>query len=236
MKVTAIVQARMSSQRFPGKVMYDVEGKPLLQYLLERLAHCRSLDKVVVATSTDPSDTVIADFCKRQTIDCYRGSLLNVVERFMNVLATFHLDAFLRVSGDSPLLDPALVDKAIRLFEEGHYEIVTNVMERTYPPGESVEVVQTGAFEKGYALLKDAEDFEHVTKIFYKNPALFRIFNIESKRPYRDIRLSVDTPHDMHVFVEIIGRMDKPHWQYNMEQIVSIYRDVLQVTKGTRRA
>ena len=100
MKIGTIVQARMSSQRFPNKVLYEVAGKPLLQYLLERLEHCNCLDAIVVATSVDDSDTPIAEYCQQHSMACYRGPLANVAGRFNQVLDIYQFDGFVRVNGD----------------------------------------------------------------------------------------------------------------------------------------
>ena len=109
------VQARMTSQRLPGKVMLEVAGRPVLAYLLERLAHCQRTSMVVVLTSRDPSDDAVADFCQRQGLECFRGDLHNVARRFADALDHYGVEGFVRISGDSPLLDQALVDQCLSL-------------------------------------------------------------------------------------------------------------------------
>jgi spore coat polysaccharide biosynthesis protein SpsF len=225
-KITAIIQARMSSKRFPGKTLHPVAGKPLLQYLLERLARCERLGQWVVATSTDSSDDAIAQFCREKSVPCFRGSLENVAERILKAVEHQDLEAFVRVNGDSPLLDPALIDKAIQFFFSGDYDLVTNVMERTYPRGQSVEVARVKAFRKAYALAQSPEELEHVTQAFYTNASSFKILNIRAERSYEGLRLVVDTPEDMAAFTRIIARMDRPHWLYGLDQIVTLYREL----------
>src|SRR5688500_16406077 len=115
----AIVQARMSSSRLPGKVLREEGGKQLLGYLLERVGRCSCLGGVVVATSTEAADDPVARYCAEQGVPCCRGPLEDVAGRFVRVLERYPEEAFVRLTADSPLLDPALVERAAALFEEG---------------------------------------------------------------------------------------------------------------------
>ena len=222
-KIGAIVQARMSSQRFPNKVLYEVDGKPMLQYLLERLQHCNCLDALVVATSVDDSDTPIAEHCRQHGVACYRGSLLNVAGRFNQVLDVYQFDAFVRVNGDSPLLDQRLIEKGVGVFIVGDFDIVTNAQERTYPKGQTVEVLRSDTFRYGYELMRAEDEFEHVTPYFYKHPEDFRIHNFALPQNISAIRLSVDTQEDMDTFAAIVSRMEGPHWEYTLDDILEIH-------------
>lgn len=226
MKIGAIIQARMNSQRLPGKVLRNIAGKPLLQYLLERTERCDGLDAVVVATSEEASDQPIVDFCRDFGAACMRGPLFDVAGRFKQVLDKCRFSAFVRVSADSPLLDQRLIDKAVKIFRQGDFEIVTNVLKRTYPTGQSVEVLNASTFMDGYKQMQNSEDREHLTKFFYKNYKNFRIFNFVSERDYSKQRLSVDTSKDLEIISSIIERMDRSHWQYDLEGILKIYREV----------
>lgn len=229
--IGAIVQTRMSSQRLAGKVLRQTAGKPLIQYLLERLKCCRRLEAVIVATSTHESDAPIADFCRHYGITCFRGSLLDVAGRFNAVLNEYSFEAFARVNGDSPLLDPALVDRGVDCLLNSEAEIVTNVLPRTYPRGQSVEVLRTQTFRRGYEQMHQADDLEHVTSFFYRNQQGFRIHNFESTQRYGRIQLAVDTEHDLRVFAAIVARMDRPHWEYGLTEIVRLYHESCKVSR-----
>lgn len=227
MKIGAIVQARMTSQRFPGKVLHDIAGKPMLTYLLERLKCCTSLDAIVVATSSDKLDETIYLLCERHDIPCYRGSLTNVAERFMKVLEVNPFDAFVRISGDSPLLDQRLVERGLEMIRNSsNYDVVTNVFPRTYPKGQSVEILRSGTFQAVYPLFREDEDREHVTTYFYKNKEKFKIFNFASETNNGNIQLSVDTPQDMSTVGKIISSMTKPHWEYTLDEILALHHRV----------
>src|SRR5579862_9583374 len=138
----------MTSQRLPGKSLRPLCGQPMLQYVLDRLSRLDVLSEAVVATSTDPSDDAIDEFCRRIGRPCFRGSLDNVAERFLQAALAHRLSAFVRVSGDSPLLDQRLVARGVALFTESGSDLTTNIFPRTYPAGMSVEVVRTETFER----------------------------------------------------------------------------------------
>ena len=226
LKIGTIVQARMSSQRLPGKVLNEVNGKPLLQYILERLEKCSTIKEFLIATSLEKSDDQIEEFCSKTHVPCYRGSLTDVASRFKEILEKERWDAFVRVNGDSPLIDQQLIDIGVNLFIDGNFDLVTNVFPRSYPPGQSVEIVRASTFKKIYSRMNDSDDFEHVTKFYYRNPKEFKIFNFTSLTDYSSAHLSVDTLQDMQVFSSIIKRMTRPHWDYHLEEVLEIYREI----------
>lgn len=226
MKIGAIVQARMSSERFPGKVLYEVGGKPLLQYLLERLERCTCLDTIVVATSVEASDNPIAEYCQQHGINHYRGHMTDVANRFKEASVKYRLDAFVRVNGDSPLLDQRLIEKGVSLFLGGDFDLVTNVMPRTYPRGQSVEVLRAATYRSAYARMKATEELEHITQYFYRHPEDFRIRNFSLKEDLSQVQLCVDTREDLDTFKTIVSRMDRPHWEYHLEDIIRIYHSL----------
>ena len=191
MQVAAVVQARMSSQRLPGKVLAQLAGRPALGWLLERLDGL----PVVVATSTDSSDDTVAAFCAERGVRYIRGPLDDVAGRFALVVEQLGLEAFVRVNGDSPLLDRRLVDRGLELFCETEPDLATNVFPRTFPRGQSVEVVRAETFFAARPEF-DAEDREHVTRFFYRHPERFRIENFAAPEPYDGPGHALDTPAD----------------------------------------
>jgi len=211
----------MSSQRLPGKVLRNVAGKPLLAYVLERLERARRLDTVVVATSIDPSDDPVAVFCADRGTACERGHPDDVAGRFVGVLDAFGFDAFVRVSGDSPLIDQRLVDDAVDRFEP-RCDLVSNVSPRTFPHGQSVEVVRSAVFRAAYARMRDPEDLEHVTRFFYRHEDEFAICRLTGERDLSGIQLAVDTAADLDAVSAILKRMKRPHWEYGVEEILEL--------------
>mgnify|MGYP001458967500 CR=1 FL=1 len=218
--IGAIVQARMSSIRFPGKVLYKVNGKPLLKYLIESLFQCSVIDQVVVATSIEQSDKPIVEFCQSIGVECYQGPLENVADRFAKLLEKYKFDAFVRICGDSPMLDYRLVSRAVSYFNNGEFDIVTNTLKRTFPKGQSIEIVNRDVFKTAYPLMKTRIEKEHVTKYFYLNVEKFNIYNFESGEDLGKVQLSVDTTKDMLKFKTILTSMERPHWQYTFKDIL----------------
>jgi spore coat polysaccharide biosynthesis protein SpsF (cytidylyltransferase family) len=227
MQISAIVQARMSSERLPGKVLRMANGKPMIEYLIKRLRQSEKIDRIIVVTSTEESDLPIVDYCARNNVECFRGSLNNVAERFKSVIEKYKIDHFIRICADSPLIDPDVIDRGIDEFENGDHEIVTNVLKRTFPKGQSFEIFRTSTFMKGYKNMETAEELEHVTSHFYKKPGEFSICNIESGVADRSkINLSVDTIEDFEVFLSILDKMGRPFLDYGWEEIVDIHRSI----------
>jgi spore coat polysaccharide biosynthesis protein SpsF len=220
----AIVQARCSSSRLPGKVLLSVNGQPMLDYLLQRLARCRGLGTIVLATSLEPSDDALESFAAQRRIACVRGPLDDVAARFRLVLQATRAPAFVRVNGDSPLLDPVLVDRVVALFREGGVDLATNVHVRSFPKGQSVEVLDTATFVATSQAYVSVSDREHVTPFYYANAQRFRIRNLDSGRALGEMRMVIDTQEDLERFRAVLARMDRPHWKYGLDELISLYQ------------
>lgn len=192
----AIVQARFSSVRMPGKVLRSLLGRPLLHWVIDSVRHAHKVKRVVVATSTDTSDDGIEALCGSLGVTCYRGSLTDVASRFLLALEREKAPAFLRVSGDSPALDPSLIDTGINLYATENWDLVTNVFPRTFPKGQSIEVINASTFRTISKLFTNPSEREHVTKYFYENSDTFRIVSFTSGRNLGGVQLSVDTEED----------------------------------------
>ena len=195
--IRIFVQARMSSRRFPGKVLAALAGRPLIDHVVERCAKAFGPDAVVVATSSDRSDDPLAQHLERQRRQVFRAELDNVVKRFQGCLAAYPCQWFVRISGDSPLIDPELIARvAERRLPE--LDLVTNVQTRTFPPGQSVEVIRAECFARLDSDSLSAEEREHATQVFYRSPGKYRIRNVVSRDPGLAKRsMTVDTPADL---------------------------------------
>lgn len=215
----------MSSRRLQGKVLREVRGRPLLRYLIDRLERCRSLSSLVVATSTESSDDAIAYFCAEHKLICHRGELDNVLERLLGAAARVGAAAFVRISADSPLIDPRIVDEGVRLFESGEFDIVTNVHPRSFPKGQSVEAISVSSLQRISTDSAAAHDREHVTPYIYNNPAKFKIRNFRHATDLSGIQMSVDSAEDFQVFASLVDRMTKPHWAYALDDLIALGDD-----------
>jgi len=197
-RMICVVTARTSSKRLPGNVLLPLLGRPMLAHLLDRLQTIQALDAIVIATSLLPADDAVAEFGVAQGVDVWRGALDDVLGRVADAAAAKRASAVVRVSGDSPLLDPRIVQQAIDLFERAAADLVTNVFPRSFPKGQSVEILTAEALERLAREATADEDREHVTRYAYAHREQFTIVNFRHERPRPRLQLSVDSLEDFH--------------------------------------
>jgi len=201
-----ILQARTSSTRLPGKVMRDLVGAPMLQRQIERILRAGSIGKLVVATSTDPSDDAVAALCQALGVACHRGPLDDVLGRFAGALEAFGpSDHVVRLTGDCPLADPEVIDATIARHLEAAADYTSNTLKLTFPKGQDVEVMRAEHLAAAATEAIDPYEREHVTPFLYRHPQRFRLANLERQPPLPDLRWTVDTPEDF-AFVERVYR------------------------------
>ena len=194
--VLAILQARMSSSRLPGKVMLPILGRPMIGLQIERLRRARGLTGLMVATSREPEDDVIARYCGELGVDCHRGSLEDVLGRFIGALdAAGAPKTFLRLTADCPLADWTLVDRSIAEHAAAGADLTFTTQNWTFPKGLDVEVCQSAALRVADQAAVDPYEREHVTPYIYRHPERFRTHGITRDPPLR-YRWTVDTPED----------------------------------------
>ena len=192
-----IIQARSSSRRFKNKVLHLIFGTPLIQHVVNRIKKSNKVSKLVVSSSKEKSDDNLILYLKKKKIKFFRGSLKNVASRLYETAKANKAKFFVRISGDSPLIDPKIIDKAIKIsHKQRKYDIITNVFPRTFPKGQSVEVIKTSILKK-YSKNFSKADKEHVTKYFYKNSNKFRVKNFTFNDKSKIMNLSIDTKKDL---------------------------------------
>ena len=182
----------------------DVEGKPLLQRVIDRCQSSNLITRVVVATSDADTDADLVSYCENQNVEFFCGPLDNVVERLFLCSRNCEADAFVRVNGDSPLIDSTLIDEGVRLYQSSGVDLVSNVWPRSFPKGQSVEVVCSSALEGILSGSPAASDLEHVTTFFYRNSDRFKIRNFSSEKDFSFLQLSVDELSDLDDIRKII--------------------------------
>lgn len=197
MKTVAIVQARMSSTRLPGKVLADVGGKPMLWYVVGRAQAARNLNQVVVATSNMADDDAIERFCTERAIEFFRGSQNDVLDRYYQAARYFQAEIVVRLTADCPLLDPGVIDKVVSAFEDGNFDYVSNSVNRSYPDGLDTEVFSGAALERAWREARLNSEREHVTPYIWTHPELFRLGNVRHSEDLSHLRWTVDEPEDL---------------------------------------
>ncbi len=189
----------MSSTRLPGKVMADLVGAPMILRQIERLKRAKRLDQIVVATSTDASDDGLAERLLAEGIGVYRGSLEDVLGRFVGALETFSgHETVVRLTADCPLADPDVIDETIALFEGSRADYASNTPERrSYPKGLDIEVMRADVLRTTATEATDPYDREHVTPFIYRHPERFKVVGLEQHASEGEVRWTVDRPDDL---------------------------------------
>ena len=196
-----VVQVRQQS----NKVLHLIYGIPLIQHVVNRINKSNKVSKIVVSTSVEKSDDNLIFYLKKNKIKFFRGDLKNVAFRLYETAKANRAKFFVRISGDSPLIDPKLIDKAIRISQKKKYDIITNVFPRTFPKGQSVEVIKTSILKR-YSKNFSKADREHVTKYFYNNSNKFKVKNFTFNDKSKIVNLSVDTKKDLNEILKIFSK------------------------------
>ena len=192
------IQARYSSSRLPGKVLTQIFGKELLYHLVENLKRSKYISDITILTSKSPEDKKIIKFCKLHKINYFSGALDNTFLRFRKfLLKNKNIKLFIRISGDSPLLDYQIIDNMIIQSKKKNFDVFTNIFPRSFPKGQSVEIINTKKFLSVNPKLLNKSQREHVTKYFYSNYDRFKIINYLNKMNLSEINLSIDTKRDL---------------------------------------
>ncbi len=214
-KIVAIVQARMSSQRLPGKVLLPLAGDCALGALFKRLSFSESISEVVLATSGDSTDDELEYWALQRNIRCFRGPLEDVLERFRLIAHEMCPDLLLRITGDCPLIDAALIDRVITGHIRLSPELTATNNENGFPRGLDVEVFEPELLEKISAEHPSREDREHVTLHAYHYYQGYKISIYQPHptcRAFHSLRLCLDTPEDYRrieaIFEHFLPRID----------------------------
>ncbi len=228
-KVVAIIQARMSSSRLPGKVLLDIGNKPMLEWVVERVRRARTVHEVVVATTTDPLDDPVFAFCKSKDYRVGRGSVHNVFDRYYQAAKHFQADIIVRITADCPLVDPDLIDQAVMLLlpqtstlslrsrlAAPRFEFVANRLPppwgRTYPIGLDIEVFTMDAFQRAKSLVVAKHQREHVTPFFYEGTPVDQLKYSIPNSPFS----SAMTPEGNHIAL-MHNTPDLGHYRWTVD-------------------
>jgi len=207
----AIIQGRIASSRLPGKILLDIAGKPMLMHVVERARRAKTVDQVVVATTTQPEDDTVEVYCRQSGIPISRGSVHDVLDRFYQAALAFKADIVVRLTADCPLLDPQVLDYTVEEFLHTGVDFCCNrlppPLKRTYPIGLDVEVCAFQALERAWKEAKEPNEREHVMPYLYDTPGRFKILRVDYEEDYGNMRWTVDTPEDLELVRLIFSRL-----------------------------
>jgi spore coat polysaccharide biosynthesis protein SpsF len=228
-RVVAIIQGRMSSSRLPGKILADIVGQPMLQRVFIRTSRSASVSQTLFATTTDPSDDPVAEYCDFSGIPFTRGSLFDVLDRYYQTAQGAKADVVVRITADCPLIDPALIDDVVNtvISDQSTVDFAANRLpppwHRTYPIGLDTEVCTFSALEQAWKEAKQPQHREHVMPYFYEgvklttenrlrqmgiSPRGYNIALLHHTTDFGDYRWTVDTPEDLEFMRQVYSRFD----------------------------
>jgi len=229
-----LIQSRFSSSRLPGKALMPIQSRPMLGHVVDSISQLVPKSQIVVLTSLNPADERILEFCRIEGIECRRGDEENVASRFVEVLQQQKLEYFVRISGDSPLIDHRVIEGCLELAKNSGADVATTALTRTYPSGCHVEVLRSAVFLEAYKKFSAPEHFEHVTPYFYESDFYgndfyesdsfnsrmkFQIVELKSKIPHpQRYKFSVDTAEDLERVKQLFAAFTEPHYAYSIEE------------------
>lgn len=220
-QIIAIIQARMGSTRLPGKVLKEVNGRPLLDYLIERVRKAKQINEIIVATTTLAEDDAIEKFCLKNKIAFFRGSSQDVLDRYYQCAKKSGAGIVVRLTADCPLIDPRVIDHMVNEFKGRGYDYVANTLPPvgTYPDGMDVEIFTMEALERAWRESQVPAHREHVTHYFWKTPN-FKTHRVDRTESLSSYRLTVDYPEDFEVVSNILSFLYPKNPDFTMENII----------------
>ncbi len=229
MKKVAIIQARMGATRFPGKVLALLNGKPVLQWIVNSAFQIPAIDQVIVATSDSTLDDPIVEWCKINTVDIFRGNEIDVLNRFYDAAKMYKADIIVRITADCPLLDPNIVGQVLYLVSCGMVDYASNTLPPTWPDGLDCEAFTSQALEEAHYNAVLDSDREHVTSYIRNNQYKFKILNVSSPiNGLQKHRWTVDTKEDLEFIENLVKQSKKNATTYDFLETLKNNSNIVQ--------
>jgi spore coat polysaccharide biosynthesis protein SpsF len=220
--ILGVLQARTSSSRLPGKILMPILGIPMLEHQIRRLLRCRRMDALILATSDQAPDGPVADLAASVGIGCFRGSLDDVLDRFYRAALASRPDHVVRLTGDCPLADPEIVDRAIALHLESGADYTTNALEPTWPDGLDVEVMRFACLEDAWKEARKPSEREHVTPFINTQPRRYAMRHLKDEPDLSGLRWTVDEPEDFAFVRNVYERLYVDNPRFGTGDILSL--------------
>lgn len=241
--IVAIIQARMSSTRLPGKVLLPIMGKPVLWHIVNRLRATPGIEKIVVTTSTTSDDDKIADFAMQHEVACFRGSEDDVLDRYYYAARRFKADPIIRITGDCPFVDPEVIGHLLELYETGNYDHAGVAVGAgaifmdggRFPDGLDAECFSFAALERAWREATETDDREHVTPYMWRVPGRFRTGALKAEKDYSHLRWTVDNEADFQLVSQVYEALYQENKPFLMADILN-YLDSHPELSASNRA
>ncbi|MGE0395421.1 MAG: NTP transferase domain-containing protein [Kofleriaceae bacterium] len=211
MRRVAIVQARMTSERLPGKILLDVAGTPMLARQLRRLRRSVQLDAIVIATTTNATDDPVVTLASQESVEVFRGDEHDVLGRYLGAARAHDAGLIVRVTGDCPLIDPTVVDSVVEMATSSsdRCDYASNTIRRSFPRGLDVEALHRDVLERIGRLATSTPAREHVTYFLHRErPELFDVRQVVRSTDASDLRWTVDTADDLDLIRRMFEELD----------------------------
>lgn len=239
-KPIAIIQARWGATRLPGKVLKRVCGKTLLEHQITRVRRAKELGGIIVATTKEKRDDGIARLVKKMNIPCFRGIEDDVLDRYYEAARNFQIKEIVRITGDCPLIDPAIIDLVLRFYRRSKkkFDYLSNVRPPTFPDGMDVEVFPFPVLEEAWKKATLPSEREHVSSYIANHPQHFRLGNVADKKDFSYLRLTVDEPRDLLLVRKIFHFLYPAKPQFTLGDILHLLEkrpDIVLLNAGIMR-
>jgi spore coat polysaccharide biosynthesis protein SpsF len=233
MKTTAIIQARMGSNRFPGKVLKSIVGRPMLWHIVERVRAVASIAEVIVAVPDNPGNEVLRRFCADNQIAVFAGSETDVLDRYYRAAQQFKADPILRITADCPLADPQLIERLIQTYGGGRYDHIgvasgagaRLLHEGRFPDGLDAECFGFSALDRAWHEATDPRDREHVTRYIWNNKKIFHCGVLTADVVYPKLRLTVDHPEDFELVTKIYESLYSEGMPFELSDVMKFLEE-----------
>lgn len=227
--ILAILQARVSSTRLPGKVLKEILGAPMLLRQIERVKRSITIDKLVLATSTDTSDNPLENLCSENGISCFRGSLNDVLDRFYKAALPYKPEHVVRLTGDCPLADPALIDRLTQYHLDGGFDYSSNCVEPTWPDGLDAEIFRFSCLEEAWREATLPSQREHVTPFIRQQEERYRIGSMKNTVDLSQLRWTVDEPEDFELVSHVYASLYPSNPAFTTADILDLVKKDIEL-------
>jgi len=237
-KIAAIIQARITSTRLPGKVLMDIEGRPMLWYVINRLKYSKKLNDIILAIPNTKENDILEKFAEDNKIKYFRGSEEDVLSRYYGTAKKFKCDVIVRITADCPLIDPEIVDLIIEKHLNSNTNYTSNTLKRTFPRGLDTEVFNFEILEKVYKKAKNNSEREHVTLYIGNRPEIFRLASIKNRKNFSHMRWAVDEIKDLEFVQEVYKRLYKKGEIFLMKDIINLSKKhpkLMEINKNVKQ-
>ena len=232
--IGCIIQARIGSKRLPKKILKKLDEKTVLDYVIEQTKNSKNIDRIVIATTDLKEDNVIQEFCQNRKIDCFRGSVDDVLDRHYQCAKKYSFKTIVRITSDNPVVDPEIIDLAIKKYQEGQFDMVTTCNKRSYPYGVSVEVFSFESLKESWNNSSLPSEREHVILYIQNKKNNFKIYNLINEKDLTYINCTIDNELDYKLVKKVVFEIKtRPILMKDLIELFDKKPELLEINKNS---